>query len=435
MLKASNEILIKVDKKLFDRIVLTEKYPSKWNTTLTKLLHKEGDKEEPSSCSGIPLASNLGKLFKSILTTKLNQFLETKKSIRSEQGGFRKGFRTSDHIFTLQTIGGKYIKNGSKMFACFVDLKKAFDSVWRQGLLHKMKCLGLGKKVVNLVSGMYRYTCTSIIHNDKILPKILTNKGVKQGDNLSPPFFNIYINDLPEAIEVGKTDPVTLMDTNINCLMWADDIILMSEKVEGLQQCINNLEKYCMKWKLEINIKKIEVLIFNKTGAKMKSIRFYLGKKLLENVNQYIYLGFRIAASGTFKHGIQSLIDKAKRAWFSIQSMLIKSTQKNTDTYTTLFDNVVKPILLYSNEIWGTDIKLGGRGRKFFQLASREIPYSSVQTYYRNTQKSYSCRNWKISNKVRNSAFFRTTKQQQRFMYMGSNNEGNTKAKRVTIYF
>ena len=175
--------------------------------------------------------------------------------------------------------------------------------------------------------------------------------------------------------------------------MWEDDVILMSEKVEGLQQCINNLEKYCMKWKLEINIKKTKVLIFNKTGAKMKSIRFYLEKKSLENVNQYTYLGFRIAASGTFKHGIQSLIDKAKRAWFSIQSMLIKSTQKNIDTYTTLFDN--------------NRYKIGGRGRKFFQLASREIPYSSVQTYYRNTQRSvkpsYSCRNWQISNKVRNS--------------------------------
>ena len=79
MLKASNEILIKVYKKLFDRIVLTEKYPSKWNTTLTKLLHKEGDKEEPSNYRGISLASNPGKLFNSILTTKLSQFLETKK--------------------------------------------------------------------------------------------------------------------------------------------------------------------------------------------------------------------------------------------------------------------------------------------------------------------------------------------------------------------
>ena len=91
----------------------------------------------------------------------------------------------------------------------------------------------------------------------------------------------------------------------------------------------------------------------------------YLQKALLENVTQYTYLGFTIAASGIFSHGIQKLIDKAKRAWFLIQRILNKSKLKNTHTYTLIFDNVIKPIVLYSCEIWGKSGKLDGNIENF----------------------------------------------------------------------
>ena len=130
---------------------------------------------------------------------------------------------------------------------------------------------------------MYRETYTSIIYKGKVLPKIITNKGLKQGDNLSPQLFNIYINDLPQTIEEGVTHPIQLLDTKLNSLMWADDIILLSETKEGLQKSINNLQNYCMKWKLDINLKKTKILIFNKSGSKIKTYIYmficYISKK------------------------------------------------------------------------------------------------------------------------------------------------------------
>ena len=88
----------------------------------------------------------------------------------------------------------------------------------------------------------------------------------------------------------------------------------------------------------------------------MKSVHLHLSQTRHENVTQYTYLGFTIPASGTFSHGIQKLIDKAKRAWLAIRRM-VKSKLKNIRTYSTLFD-VVKPIALYSCEIWGKRVKL-----------------------------------------------------------------------------
>ena len=74
-------------------------------------------------------------------------------------------------------------------------------------------------------------------------------------------------------------------------------------------------------------------------------------------MTQYKYLGFIIAASGTYSHGIGNLIDKAKRAWFSIYSILTKSKNKNIKVYITLFEYVVKPIMMYGCEIWGVNTR------------------------------------------------------------------------------
>ena len=266
------------------------------------------------------------------------------------------------------------------MYACYVDLKKAYDSVWREGLCHKLKALGVDEKMTNIISNMYKQTYTSVIFKKKILPKIRVTKGLKQGDNLSPLLFNIYINDLPQYLASGNTYPVDLMGKKLNCLLWADDLILMSETPEGLQRCVHNLQEYCLKWKLEINMKKTKVMTFNKSGKNLKSVRILVNNTLLKNVTQYTYLGFTISASGTLTHGINNLVDKAKRAWFSIRRILTKSRQKNVKTYITLFDYVVKPIMLYASEIWGANIK----------------PWDTLKTFGENTWERFHlqvCRN------------------------------------------
>ena len=313
-----NEMLINANYKviiilqlIFNNIIETEDYPEKWNISLTQLIYKDGDKGDPGNYRGIALGSNLGKLFNAIINSRLYKYMEDQGLLRPEQGGFRKGFRTMDHIFTLITIISKYLRKGKRMYACYVDLKKAYDSVWRKGLTIKLKDLGVDEKTINIISSMYKNTYTSVIFKRKLLPKIRVTKGLKQGDNLSPLLFNIYINDLPQCLSKGNTYPVDLMGMKLNCLLWADDLVVMSETPEGLQQCVHNLQGYCQKWKLEINMKKTKVMTFNKSGKKLKFVRIFVNNTLLKNVTQYTYLGFTISASGTLTHGINKLVDKA----------------------------------------------------------------------------------------------------------------------------
>ena len=77
----------------------------------------------------------------------------------------------------------------------------------------------------------------------KISNYVSIDRGVKQGDSLSPNLFNIYINDLPDIFD-KSCQPVTIDKLTISCLMFADDILLLSESAEGLQNALNKVAEY-----------------------------------------------------------------------------------------------------------------------------------------------------------------------------------------------
>ena len=82
------------------------------------------------------------------------------------------------------------------------------------------------------------------------------NKGVRQGDGLSPLLFNIYINGVDQSFDTSSSDPVVLDSTKLNCLIYADDLLLLTETKDGLQSYLDSLQLYCDRWKLKNNINK-----------------------------------------------------------------------------------------------------------------------------------------------------------------------------------
>ena len=250
---------------------------------------------------------------------------------------------------------------GKYLYTCFVDFQKAYDSVWRDGLKYKLEHIGIKGKFLDIIHSMYKAPKISLLYKNQITSPFYTTVGLKQGDILSTIFFNLFINDLPSLL-VDKNIPENieipkLGDTNINFLLFADDLAIFSLSQKGLQEKIDILEKYCKKWGLEINIKKTKIIVFNKQGANMKKFKFYYDGREIETARQYTYLGFTFIPSGKKHVGIENLLNKAKKAWFSIQKILHKSKEKTVDTYLKLIDSLIKPIILYACESWGDSLK------------------------------------------------------------------------------
>ena len=104
---------------------------------------------------------------------------------------------------------------------------------------------------------MYKRSKCAIKINNKLINFFDHEKGVRQGDPLSPTLFNIFINDLFKEINTSHADSVSLNNIDkISAFMFADDLILISTTREGLKKYLDTLDTYAKKWKPEINYKK-----------------------------------------------------------------------------------------------------------------------------------------------------------------------------------
>lgn len=353
MLKSAVPYMCKPIMQAFNIILNSGKFPKSWRDGIIIPVHKHGSRLDVNNYRGITISSCLGKLFCHIINDRISKELESKCFIKPEQAGFRKNHRTSDHIFVLKTIIDKYVlnsKNGSKLFACFIDLKKAFDTVWHDGLFLKLQKAGICGKIYNIIKSMYNCSQSRVKCKHFMSDPIEITKGVHQGNVLSPLLFNIFINDLGD--DMVDTDAPMLHDSKISHLMYADDLLLLSTSETVLQHNISKVNEFCNRWGLSINVDKSKIMIFSKNGQVSKDrYKFVVGQTRLECVNQYKYLGVNVSASGKFLTAEKNLSLKASRALFSIKQSIFNHNIRPSAVL-RIFDALVKPIALYNSEIW-----------------------------------------------------------------------------------
>ena len=125
------DILLNFFNIIFDSGIV----PYDWSVgNIIPIYKQKGDPADPANYRPITLLSCLGKLFTSILNNRLQLFTEKYDKISQNQAGSRKGFSTVDHIFALNMLINLVQNRRKKLFCAFVDLKRAFDTVWRDGL-------------------------------------------------------------------------------------------------------------------------------------------------------------------------------------------------------------------------------------------------------------------------------------------------------------
>ena len=353
MLKNGTSVLIKPLNKLFNLVLSNGLFPKIWNESLLVLIHKKGDKLDPSNYRGISITSNLGKLFNKIIFNRLMKFINTNNLICKNQIGFKERSRTADHIFTLKSIVDNFKTKHKKVFAAFIDLRKAFDTVWRIGLFYKLLKNNIPNYISKILISMYTNTTCRIKFENGLSSTFLSERGVKQGDVMSPLLFNFFIDSLVKHLNCPNMDPVVMDNKSLNIMLYADDIVLVSESQIGLQKCLDELYSFCNNWKLEVNTDKSKVIVFNSNGKTYKNLFTYHNTGI-ETVTQYNYLGIIMKYNGKFNVAINALIEKARKAYFKIKKNV--GINNPCRLLEKLYDSLVSPIMLYCSEIWGIDL-------------------------------------------------------------------------------
>ena len=175
-----------------------EATPQDWKDGIICPIWKDGDKRDPLNYRGITLLCVAAKVFCLILNQRLSSWCEENGKMSDEQGGFRKGRGCVDQIFVLKEA--LRLRKGKKTYACFVDIRKAYDRTWRNGLWQMLWNLGVRGRMWRVIQSLYSNTRAKVRLGTLI--RVVT--GLRQGCVLSPLLFDIFLDGLVRAQENSR---------------------------------------------------------------------------------------------------------------------------------------------------------------------------------------------------------------------------------------
>ena len=134
------------------------------------------------------------------LNCRITNYLDRAGVLGDEQVGFRSGFSTTDHAFTLNCIIDMYLQRKKRVFCAFIDYKKALDLVDRSSLWCRLLSNGINGKIIMIIYNLYIGAKSCVKYNGSISEYFTCNVGVRQGEHLSPLLFALYLYDFEYAI-------------------------------------------------------------------------------------------------------------------------------------------------------------------------------------------------------------------------------------------
>jgi hypothetical protein len=341
---------------LFNNIFDTGEFPSSWSEAIIHPVHKKGDTTSPDNYRGISLLNISCKLYTYILNKRLTSFAEENNILNESQAGFRKQYSTVDHIFTLLSVVQKQLSRpGGKLYAAFIDFKKAFDLVDRSQLWMVLRKKGIDGKMYRAIKSMYTVVQARVRVNHEFTESFKCPNGLKQGDNCSPILFSLLINELADDIVKKGKHGITLNPDMLQLfiLLFADDVVLLSHSVVGLQCQLNNLGLTSKQLGLTVNMDKSKIIVFRNGGPLASYEKWKYNGERLNVVNEYKYLGVIFSSRLTFSHALEDMASRGKKGVCGILRFLWSLGKNNPQLFFKMFDTQIQPILTYGCEVWG----------------------------------------------------------------------------------
>ena len=149
---------------------------------------------------------------------------------------------------------------GVDSFVCFIDVKKAYDRVWRNGLWVCLADNGIEGKMWRILRSMYRVTRLSVLYDGVDSELFDVEVGVRQGDVISPLLFSIFFNGLIRDLK-AKGVGVKFGNRIVSGLWYADDTSLLAGSSYEIRVAMEFVDEFFGKWRLEANAKKSGVMV------------------------------------------------------------------------------------------------------------------------------------------------------------------------------
>ena len=310
-------------------------------------LFKSGDKTDINNYRPVAISPIDSKCFESVLLNRIEEHLSNNEILCKFQFGYTKNSNCESAV--LHVMNQIYVNKEKKLTTCalFIDLSKAFDSLYHPLLKSKLRKLKFTNKFQLLLDSYLTERFQYVEIEGTKSPQLHIGKGVFQGSKLAAIFFLIYINSIFNLPLNGKL------------FLYADDIAL----IYGVSDCsqlklkmeydLKVLDIWFTNHYLKMNILKTNYILFE-GKAKLdyftqNALNIQLNNQVINRVDIFKYLGFWIDEGLSFTQHIKHVKSKILPMTFAIKRIRPYISQK---TALKLYFAHINSHLLYMNPFW-----------------------------------------------------------------------------------
>ena len=329
---------------IFKNCLETGVYPSIWKKANIVPIHKKSNRQCKNNYRPISLLPIFSKIFEKIIYDEIYDHLSINGLLTDKQSGFRPGDSTINQLISIthQIFKGFDEVPSKETRAVFLDLSKAFDRVWHEGLIYKLQCNGISGDLLTLLKDFLHNRKQRVVLNGKCSDWLTVSAGVPQGSVLGPLFFLIYINDLVENVSCD----VRLFADDTSLFSIVNDVANTAFK---LNRDLEKIKLWAWQWKMQFNADKTEEVIFSTKRVKPDHPPLKLGDDVITQSLEHKHLGMVLDSKLDFKSHIREAITKARRG---IGMMKHLSRYVSRDVLIQLYKLYVRPHLDYGDIIY-----------------------------------------------------------------------------------
>ena len=324
--------------------------PGNWLTAIIKPQLKEGkDPKLPESYRPISLLSCMGKLLEKVIADRLLHVLEKGNLLNECQAGFRPGRTTTDQILKFVQEASDQLhteERSRRLITTFFDYEKAFDKVWRDGLIHKLHQLNVPPRFIRYVRSFLAGRKTRVEVNGTRSDQFFLKQGLPQGSSISPILFVIYINDIDVDLDPQTTASLFADDT----ATWLKDGHPRGSNTKLAQEEIDKIVHWADTWKMAINTDKTRTMV---TSTVLDDLTWNplltASGSAIANVPDYKFLGLVVTNDLLFTKHIDYIITKCRKRVNILRCLATKSWGCSLETQRKLYTQYIRSALEYAS--------------------------------------------------------------------------------------
>lgn len=336
---------------LFNACLRWNYFPYNWKHAQVTMIPKPGKpKNNLSSYRPISLLPTLSKLLEKLIAFRLRNVLLDWNVLPPFQFGFREGHSTVDQMVKFSEFLNLNFENHNQTAALFLDFKQAFDRVWHDGLIYKMKKLQFPQYLIGIIASFLKERSFSVKleENYSTIRPVLAS--VPQGSVLGPILFNLYVSDI-----VDEKLPIPS-----SCFlgMFADDKLIACSDPDihiaqsSLQNLVDIIVQWCSNWCVTISIQKSEAKIFSLRRCEDPPCITISNESIEWKKTSVRWLGVWFDKRLTWSDHISTKVSEAYQRLSKLFPLLNKKSSLRMKAAVLIYKSILLPVISYGCPVW-----------------------------------------------------------------------------------